>query len=601
MNIKRRAVYVLLTGILAAAPLNAESSEDIFSKGIEQIEEENFTEAAGILQDVMGDQDAPGELRFRAALWSAHAFLEEDKRSEASDAIRNIFHIENFKDLEDNIIAEIEHKRDIVQLYNREKRVFSRGLENIEKDIARAHRLVERKRVSEAENLIRDILSADPGNAEAETLMEHIEGIKDQINEGVSEIYLQIKEDNISAARAVFNEVSELAEDNEQIREAEKIIKREEERLKSTYNQISELMEKAQKYFSGRNYRKAADKINEILKFKEVDRISEYIREERETVAPEDEKAEADFNPETLFAEAVEEIQNYEMEEALDKIKLILSLKDTPESIRYKSYFIKATVHNFNNNRLAARQAFLSLMKSGLAERFTITSLPAEVMPDSELIEVYNSVLQQYEKGRGMSYESIIELINRAGIMAEDIRKINEILINARRDFIDYVYESARNFYESGDYISAAQKADIILTHNPSHHMASYILESSRRRLSSLPGFTSEEDVKYLRRAVESYLAGNYRHAVGLFKRIRDVDPNRFDILIAQALIQEKNQRSRHRADLLLLQASGYADNNFYSKAEENILRAIMLDSYNMEAVVFLEEIRYIKSRLTAK
>ncbi|MGM0568948.1 MAG: hypothetical protein ACQESB_07030 [Elusimicrobiota bacterium] len=463
---------------------------------------------------------------------------------------------------------------------------------NLNADISRARRLLEKNRITRAKEIAGEILEEEPENEEAKEILNEIDEIDETIEKGLNAITEFIEKDDISSARLRMNDLLHLSGYDERIEELNSRLAQEEAKIEQIYQEVNSFLQKALNNFSERNYQKAKEYVKKVIEYQEHEKIVPFLRQSEEI----DEEYE-DLDAETLFDSALEDLDAYDMDEAMKKIRTILDYKAAPDIIRYKAFFIEAFIHSFNEDKTAAEITFIDLITQGLSETYTITILPETISQDSELIKLYNMTRQKYEETKGKSYESIAGLVQRGYMLEEDISKINEVIVSARREVVDEIFEISKRFHERGLFLDAARMADKVLKFNPANHIARYIYESSILRLLSFADHADAVHRKVLSESVDNYIAGRYTRAGRGFRQLRKLDPGRFSPIIARVATEEVQYKNRLKADSLILEAERLLKRKFYDEAESKILQAVILDEYNMKGRVLLEEVRFHRAR----
>ncbi len=599
--IRPAAVAAAVFTVLAAGAA-ASDFPVFYNEGVERIQETEYRDGRRQLMRIIEAGNAPVELRFKAALWSAHSYLEEDRRRDAAEVLDKIFDIEGHEKSEEEVLEELDELRGAVRLYTRQKRARERDREsrirNLERNLRRAKDLMEAGRIREASEIAQSALEIDPESEEAKEIISKTESLTREIEEKIPGIESLIEAGDFTEARLGINDLLELASDHERLNELDEKVKAEEVKALRMYEEVERKLDRAFEFFSERRYDRAEEELNAVLEYAEDERIAAHVQRLREEKQERAGKPELEENPAELLETAADEIEEYEMSSALQKLERLLGSSGVPGFIRYQAYFMRGFVYDFNDEKDSAKENFLELVRSGLHLEYNITELPESLAQNYPLIEIYNQARRRHEREREIKYyESIASLIEEAGNLADEIQFIREIRIETQRDFIDYVYERSRYAYKSGDYANAARKADQVLRLNPSNHLAKYIYDSSMERLSSILGHAGRRENDILRQAVERYVAGNFTAAARRFRRIRDTAPAELDILIAQCEIQHTLENSRRRSARLLREADTALRRHYYDEALEKAMVALSLDDYNLDAAVLIEELRYLRSR----
>ncbi len=581
------AVFFLIASVTAAVSMDYDS---FYETGIGMIQDNEYEKGREELSVVAESADAPVEMRFKASMWRAHSYLLQEKQGEAREAVKKIFEMEDYENYERRILSRLNHLQPAIRMYRNEKYNYAGGIGSGERTVDESLKVAmdfyDDGKILQAKDAVEQVISSEPENEEAKKLLEEIQDIEQMVERELSQIHVLLNINDIKSARVRINQLLNTIVDDERVVKLERELVEKEEKIM----EINEKLEEALRLYNQRDYSRARRVIDMILEYEE--KAGPGFR-----AGKEDEDARKDIDIEELYSAALENIDVYEIDAAQEKLRKILESEYTSDEKRYKTSFLKAFVHNYNNEIQEAEMLFISLMRSGLSEKYDINILPESIAQDSELLRIYNDARQEHLKWGEIAYKNLEDALEKAYELREYIREISRAKVDARRTFVDFISKQIESAYEQGDYIEAARRSKIMLQVNPTNQTARYIHDASLSRLYAIFGYVAQRERDILMAAVEAYLGGNYRLAESRFKRIREVDPGKMNVLIAQSQIQEKVRHNRERAAILVREAEEALDNKYFDKAIEKILSAQTLDELNIEAVTLFEEAKALYSQ----
>ncbi|MFC2062320.1 tetratricopeptide repeat protein, partial [Elusimicrobiota bacterium] len=595
-------------------------------RGIEYINNYEYDSGKKEIGKVVESGTAAQALKEKSYLWLAFIELmgEDDKLAE--NIIRKMFADGIGVDIDQSTLPEeLFQSNQLMKLYNTEKKKYIKIRTDIaakkDKYINEAEKCYKKGELDKAEESLDEILLADPENKEVQELKNRISEDRKKVSEHMSMAEEQFTSGNMEGARENIDMVLEVTPNNKEAANfAKKIEKQEAENVK-VREQTSKYMAKAEKYYKKGKLKEAKAQLDVILLAdpgnEEAKSLSERIKIESEPEEVETEKVDA----EGLYKKIVTNINNYEMEMAIKDLKELLELENVSKEIVIPSYFWMAFIHLFDGNEKMAYRTMKSMMNKGIGIEYDLENLPAELSQNIQLISIYNEVKERFpikeikskkiaaillEKAKKMYIKRMLDETDaildeileidegnkEATKFKEKVQDIKEIRVETHRKLVETVYESALSYYNNNNMIGAVQEAYKVLKYNPKHQRAYAMYKDAYERLQDIVKTANEKDKKAFREAVQCYLEGKYDKAATMFRNMK-LQNSKIDILLGQSVTNLSLVDNQKSADKYFKKAIESREKRRYVTAREYLLSALMLNKYNLEARILLEEVNY--------
>ncbi|MBN2407203.1 MAG: hypothetical protein JXJ19_05855 [Elusimicrobia bacterium] len=596
---------VLPVLLILSVPVFGASDEDSYKKGVEFINNYEYESSMKEMEKVIASASAAGDMKVKAYFWVAFINLMGEDRDMARDTFNKM--LKNGLGADYDITSlpdELSQVNELMEIYNKENREYSKEKKKLDKQVGKyidkAEKYYEKGDYERAQEYLSEVLSLDPGNVKAETMRAGIEAGKAG----------QEAAETASAVPAA----AALKVDSGAKEEADKY------------------MARAEKYYSGGNMDKALQSVTAALEADPENtqalslkgKIEEKSREEAKKAAGELKAAVQprieDINAEEVYAAAVKKVENYEMASAFGDFKMILDSKVALTDTKVKSYFWVAFIHIFDGNEKQASLTIKDMLRNGLGLDYDTSKLPRELSKNIQLMGIYSEEKEKvpgayagtqkateklvdraesfYRKRKLIEAERHVDIIldfepgnERAVLLKRRIQTVRKLRVETRKQLVEDIFSNAKYYYASNNMIGAVQDTYKVLELNPKHQDAYSLYQDAYTSLQGLVKTLNDRDRARFTKAVNYYLEGDYDPAIRIFRNLSQYVPD-ISVLLGQSEIKRIEIKNKKHARKHYKRAVRQVKKSRYKVALEELLLAQMLDRFNLDVLVLLEEVK---------